>query len=620
MVATNLDLRLRAQDELRAGLNRAGNQIDRFTRQSQTRFGRIQDTVKGIRGQVNSLIGLFAARAAVRFGRDIVNTADQIGKLSTRLGLSTEFLSEFRFAAERTGVDANTLDLALQRIVRRFGEIERTGRGTALPALQELGSDIVMAVESGTNLEQLLPIIADRLAAIESPARRASIAMQLFDSEGVKLVQTLEGGSEAIEDLRREARELGATITGDQARAAAEFNDEITNLTTSLQGLAREGLGPLLPELTAFSEATRNAIRNVKELRRLEAEGRIDEAPPGLLPPLLGPGIPPTADEIARIRARGRAREQREAEAAARNRFIAGAPLPPGAAGPTQAFPAAETPQRVQASLDAARDAGEGLLFNLGELGRQFADVGQGARDFFEVVIGGTTEWSGSIDTVVISARQLTEVQEGIKIGLDEIAEGWSTVNITAGLVVDTANTVGAALSNSISSFIEGTKTAREAFRDFARGVLRDLQRIIVQALIARAIGALAGAAAGGETIQATGGPAQSRLDFITEGGLGAAPGFTGQNGLIVPPGRTVVATLHGGRTGEAVIPFDRQFSPDVVGGGGGVTQNFFIQALDVKSIDDVVQGSNRRNQSGLTGMVSNNMRNSTRFSAAGQN
>ena len=53
--------------------------------------------------------------------------------------------------------------------------------------------------------EDLLSDVADAFARIENPAERVRLAFELFDSEGVALVNLLRGGSSVLEEISERA-------------------------------------------------------------------------------------------------------------------------------------------------------------------------------------------------------------------------------------------------------------------------------------------------------------------------------------------------------------------------------------------------------------------------------
>lgn len=178
------------------------------------------------------------------------DTGDSIQKLGLRLGASTEFLSQMRFTTEQTGVQFNTFSTGLQRMTRRLAEAAATGKGEAVPALEALG----VSIESIQNLapEDQFKLLADAMEGVESQGEKVRIAMKLFDTEGVALIQTMQGGSAAINELNSQADRLGQTISQEAADSAALLNDRLNILQTRFTGMAQQiGLGviPVVSEM-----------------------------------------------------------------------------------------------------------------------------------------------------------------------------------------------------------------------------------------------------------------------------------------------------------------------------------------------------------------------------------
>lgn len=173
-------------------------------------------------------------------------SGDQLGKVAKRLGINVERLQELRFAAERTGVPFETLALGLQRMTRRVAEASK-GQGEARDALKELG--ISASSLNRLPLERKFQRIADAFKAIKNPADRVRLAMKLFDSEGVGLVNTLDLGGRGIRDMGKEARGLGLIVESSAIDKLESLNDTFSDLTASLRilslGLAALLSGPL---------------------------------------------------------------------------------------------------------------------------------------------------------------------------------------------------------------------------------------------------------------------------------------------------------------------------------------------------------------------------------------
>jgi hypothetical protein len=179
-----------------------------------------------------------------------VTYGDAIGKTGDKLGINVEKLQEYQFAAERSGVSTETLNMALQRFGRRVGEAAK-GTGEAKQALIDMGIEVKDKLTGRIKtVEELLPQVADHLANLTSAEERNALAMKLFDSEGVALVNMLKEGSLGLEEFTKRFRELGGVMSEEQVRNAEKFKDATKDLSAAWVGLRNDAIGPLIPKMT----------------------------------------------------------------------------------------------------------------------------------------------------------------------------------------------------------------------------------------------------------------------------------------------------------------------------------------------------------------------------------
>lgn len=194
--------------------------------------------VRILKGSLAALAAPLAALAgAAGFGllaRNSLITIDALAKTSDKLGIATEKLAGLQHAAELTGVESRTLNMGLQRMVRRISEAAR-GTGEAQGALQELGL-------SAQQLNMLAPDrqftkIAEALKNVQNPADRVRLAFKLFDSEGVNLVNTLALGEKGLAAAQEEAERLGLAVSRFDAAQVEKVNDAFTRIKRALTGV-----------------------------------------------------------------------------------------------------------------------------------------------------------------------------------------------------------------------------------------------------------------------------------------------------------------------------------------------------------------------------------------------
>ena len=187
---------------------RLGQSYDRLGRQA----ARQNRTLNAVTGRLRNIALATASVAGVfqgiRIGRSAIEQADNIGKVADALGFTVEGLQEYRFAAQQTGIEQRTFDLAAQRLTRRLGEAAN-GFGEARDALRFLNIDLRDSEGNIRSTEDVLGDVAEAFETNENPAERLRLAFKLFDSEGARLVNTLGRGREALDAYREQARDLG---------------------------------------------------------------------------------------------------------------------------------------------------------------------------------------------------------------------------------------------------------------------------------------------------------------------------------------------------------------------------------------------------------------------------
>jgi hypothetical protein len=175
---------------------------------------------------------------------------DQVAKMAKRTGLSVETLSELRFVASQTGTEFESLEMAFRKMQRSIYDAGR-GLSTAVDALEDLG--LTFKDLDGLSPEQQFKLLADRISQVEDPTRKAAIAMSLFGRTGTNLLPMFAAGAKGIEELQEEARRLGLTMSGEDAKAAEDFTDALDSLWKVVKmGVFHVGaaLAPVLQEIT----------------------------------------------------------------------------------------------------------------------------------------------------------------------------------------------------------------------------------------------------------------------------------------------------------------------------------------------------------------------------------
>ena len=164
---------------------------------------------------------------------DAAEAIDATGKAAERLGVGTEAMVGLQHGAELSGVTTQQLDTGLSKLNRTIGDA-KIGLESAKRPFESLG--LSMKQVADVPLDQALGMIADRLNAIESPADRTRIAMELFGRGGAPMLSFLKEGSAGMEAFKNEAEKLGITFSSENFKQVEKFNDDLARLKKTLGG------------------------------------------------------------------------------------------------------------------------------------------------------------------------------------------------------------------------------------------------------------------------------------------------------------------------------------------------------------------------------------------------
>ena len=169
------------------------------------------------------------------FAKRVINTGDRIGKLSARLKVSTEFLSEYGHVADLAGTSLESVAKGVQFMQKAIGEA-KIGLGEGKRALEELGLNIDAL--NRLSSEQQFDVITQSIAGLKDQTLKLAITQKIFGRSGVELINIMNQSTGAIKQQREEANRLGLVYSGVTAKAMEEFNDNLTRFYGVLKGTA----------------------------------------------------------------------------------------------------------------------------------------------------------------------------------------------------------------------------------------------------------------------------------------------------------------------------------------------------------------------------------------------
>src|SRR5690242_2681892 len=217
----------------------------------RTELDGLSNATKGLNNVLRPLGVALSVAGVLAWTKSIINSADEAGKLGQRIGDTAEAVSGLQYAA-RIG-DVEDLTGSLDKLNRVLGQAaDGSKRQTA--ALKAVGVSTKEIRDGTVGTVEVLLRAADAFQDMPDGIQKATLAQELFGKSGAQLIPFLNQGRDGIEALTAEAERMGLVVSGETAAAADAFNDNLTRLSGSAQGLGLSMAQELLPTLVDVTD------------------------------------------------------------------------------------------------------------------------------------------------------------------------------------------------------------------------------------------------------------------------------------------------------------------------------------------------------------------------------
>jgi hypothetical protein len=211
-------------------------------------------TSSHLAGLAKAAIGVGTAFAAYNLAKTAITDTLQLGaataKLTAITGLDAKTASSWIEIMKVRDVSTKQVALGFITFSKNIRNAE-DGSKTALKAFRELG--ITQDQLRNESTQQAILQVADGLAKVEQPARRAALAQQLFGRNAQSLIPVLVQGRQGLQDALAAADRYGAYLPNNvtmlnRAREAQR------GMNLALDGLKISFTTSVLPVLTGIAQ------------------------------------------------------------------------------------------------------------------------------------------------------------------------------------------------------------------------------------------------------------------------------------------------------------------------------------------------------------------------------
>lgn len=192
------------------------------------------------------------------FANQVAGNADEIDKMSQKLGLSAKAYQEWDYVMQISGTDINSMSTGLKTLTNKFDDA-KNGTASSIEMFEKLG--LSMEDIKDLSREDLFSTVIYAFQDMEDSAERAALANDLFGRSGQELAPLFNTTSEETQRLIGEVNDLGGIMSDDAVKDGAAFKDSLTALKTAFTGASNELAKELIPKITDFVKQITQFVR-----------------------------------------------------------------------------------------------------------------------------------------------------------------------------------------------------------------------------------------------------------------------------------------------------------------------------------------------------------------------
>jgi hypothetical protein len=187
-----------------------------------------------------------AAAGVMKVAMDSAAAADEVDKMSQKIGISKQGYQEWSYVLGQNGMDISSLQMGMKTLVTQMDGVVN-GTDSSIAMFDALGLSVYDSTGALKDQETMMNEVMVALADMPNGTEKARLATELFGRSGSELMPMLNQGSSAMMDLTQRAHDLGLVMSDESVTAGVVLGDTMDDVKKSLGMVATELGVQLMP-------------------------------------------------------------------------------------------------------------------------------------------------------------------------------------------------------------------------------------------------------------------------------------------------------------------------------------------------------------------------------------
>ncbi|MBQ1294859.1 MAG: hypothetical protein IIY21_12530, partial [Clostridiales bacterium] len=180
-------------------------------------------------------------KAFINSAKDVAAYGDNVDKMSQKMGISAKTYQEWDYILKRSGSSIDSLKTSMKTLATASVE----GNG----AFKKIG--ITAKELKSMNQEELFEATIKGLQGVKDETLRMNLASRLLGRGATELGAVFNMTEGETESLRKRVHELNGVMSDEGVKDSANFQDQMLDMQTAMEGMKRNLMSQFLPSISA---------------------------------------------------------------------------------------------------------------------------------------------------------------------------------------------------------------------------------------------------------------------------------------------------------------------------------------------------------------------------------
>lgn len=206
-----------------------------------------------------------AVGGLTKFAESSASTADHVDKMSQKIGISRQTYQELDFICSQSGTSVDSLQMGMKSLTSAM-DGAKSGTKSNVEQFERLGVAVTNSDGTFRSQEDVMWDTLSALQSMEDQTEKSRLATELFGRSGTELMPLLNGASGSIEDMKKQANDLGLVLNDEIIDNGVNLTDSLDQTKRAFGSIVTQLGASLMPIVEKVSDYIQKSLPSIQQL------------------------------------------------------------------------------------------------------------------------------------------------------------------------------------------------------------------------------------------------------------------------------------------------------------------------------------------------------------------